>query len=209
MRALSSRNDEPEKASRPFDAQRDGFILGEGGAMLVLEDLEHAKARGARIYAELVGYGATNDAYHETAPAEGGEGLARAMQIALKKADLSPREVDYVNAHGTSTPYNDRLETEAIKAVFGPGAYDVAISSTKSMTGHLMGAAGAFESIACIKAITDGVIPPTINYEFPDPTCDLDYVPNEARRRKVEIALSNSLGFGGHNGSLLFAAYRA
>jgi 3-oxoacyl-[acyl-carrier-protein] synthase II len=208
MRALSSRNDEPEKASRPFDAQRDGFILGEGGAMLVLEDLEHAKARGARIYAELVGYGATNDAYHETAPAEGGEGLARAMQIALKKADLSPREVDYVNAHGTSTPYNDRLETEAIKAVFGPGAYDVAISSTKSMTGHLMGAAGAFESIACIKAITDGVIPPTINYEFPDPTCDLDYVPNEARRRKVEIALSNSLGFGGHNGSLLFAAYR-
>ena len=208
MRALSSRNDEPERASRPFDAQRDGFIVGEGGGIIVLEELEHARARGARIYAELVGYGATNDAYHVTAPSEGGEGLARAMTIALRKAGVSPRDVDYINAHGTSTPYNDRLETEAIKAVFGPAAYDVAISSTKSMTGHLFGAAGVVEAIACIKAINEGVIPPTINYEFPDPACDLDYVPNESRRRNVDLALSNSLGFGGHNGTLALARYR-
>ena len=208
MRALSTCNDQPEKASRPFDAQRDGFVLGEAGGMMVLESLEHARARGARIRAELVGYGATADAYHVSAPSEGGEGAARAIQMALRQADLQPRDVDYINAHGTSTPYNDRAETEAIKSVFGPSAYDLAVSSTKSVTGHLMGAAGAVEAIVCVKAIEDGVIPPTINYEYPDPTCDLDYVPNEARRRDVEVALSNSLGFGGHNSTLLLAKFR-
>jgi 3-oxoacyl-[acyl-carrier-protein] synthase II len=208
MRALSTRNDEPLRASRPFDAQRDGFVIGEGGGMVVLESLEHAQARGARIYAELVGYGATGDAYHVSAPSEGGEGAARAMNIALRKANLSPRDVDYINAHGTSTPYNDRAETDAIKAAFGPAAYDVAVSSTKSVTGHLMGAAGAVELIACIKAINLGIIPPTVNYEYPDPACDLDYVPNQARQRKVEVALSNSLGFGGHNSTLVVAAFR-
>jgi 3-oxoacyl-[acyl-carrier-protein] synthase II len=208
MRALSTRNDEPLRASRPFDAQRDGFVIGEGGGMVVLESLEHARARGARIYAELVGYGATGDAYHVSAPSEGGEGAARAMNIALRKADLSPRDVDYINAHGTSTPYNDRAETDAIKAAFGPAAYDVAVSSTKSVTGHLMGAAGAVELIACIKAITLGILPPTVNYEYPDPACDLDYVPNRARQRKVDVALSNSLGFGGHNSTLVVAAFR-
>jgi 3-oxoacyl-[acyl-carrier-protein] synthase II len=208
MRALSTRNDEPQKASRPFDAERDGFIIAEGGGMLVLESLEHAKERGAQIHAELVGYGATADAYHVSAPPEGGEGAARAMKLALDRAKVSPRDVDYINAHGTSTPQNDRAETDAIKSVFGPAAYDVAVSSTKSVTGHMMGAAGAVEAIACIKAITDGVIPPTTNYEFPDPACDLDYVPNDARPRKVEVALSNSLGFGGHNSTLVLAAFQ-
>ena len=208
MRALSTCNDQPEKASRPFDAQRDGFIIGEGGGMLVLESLEHARARGARIRAELAGYGATADAYHVSAPSEGGEGAARAMRIALERARVQPRDVDYINAHGTSTPYNDRAETESIKTVFGSAAYDVPVSSTKSVTGHLMGAAGAVEAIACIKAIEDGVVPPTMNYEFPDPTCDLDYVPNEARRRPVAAVLSNSLGFGGHNSTLLLTAFR-
>ena len=208
MRALSTCNDQPEKASRPFDTQRDGFVIGEGGGMLVLESLEHARARGARIRAELAGYGATADAYHVSAPSEGGEGAARAMRIALERAGVQPRDVDYINAHGTSTPYNDRAETESIKTVFGSAAYDVPVSSTKSVTGHLMGAAGAVEAIACIKAIEDGVVPPTMNYEFPDPTCDLDYVPNEARRRPVEAVLSNSLGFGGHNSTLLLTAFR-
>ncbi len=208
MKALSTCNDQPEKASRPFDAQRDGFVLGEGGAMLVLESLEHARERGARIHAELVGYGATDDAFHMTAPCADGDGLARSMQMALRKAGLGPRDVDYINAHGTSTPLNDLAESEAIKAVFGAAAYDVPVSSTKSMTGHMMGAGGAAEAIACIKAIQEDLIPPTINYEYPDPACDLDYVPNEARKRNVEVALSNSAGFGGHNSTLLIAQFR-
>lgn len=207
MRALSARNDEPEKASRPFDAERDGFVLAEGAGMIVLESLEHARERGARIYAELIGYGATADAYHMSAVAEGGEGAARAMQIALEKAGLSPRDVDYINAHATSTPNGDLAETRAIKDVFGPAAYDIPISSTKSVTGHLIGAAGVVESIVCVKTINEGIIPPTINYEFPDPCCDLDYVPNEARQRPVTIALSNSFGFGGHNSALVLAAF--
>ena len=205
--ALSSRNDEPEKASRPFDAKRDGFVAAEGGAVLVLESLEHARARGARIYAELIGYGATGDAFHITAPPEGGEGAARAMRMALRKAGLAPTEVDYINAHGTSTPLNDRAETQAVKDVFGEHAYRLAISSTKSMTGHLLGAAGSLEAMVCVKAIEQGIIPPTINYEYPDADCDLDYTPNVARRRRVDVALSNSLGFGGHNSCLIFRRY--
>ena len=207
MRALSTRNDEPWRASRPFDADRDGFVMAEGAAILILESLSHALARGARIYAEVSGYGATGDAYHITAPAEGGEGAARAMKIALKKGGLAPEDVTYINAHGTSTPMNDRLETMAIKLVFGSHAQDVAVSSTKSMTGHLLGAAGAVEAMVCTKAIYHSIIPPTINYETPDPECDLDYVPNTAREVKVRAALSNSLGFGGHNATLLFTAY--
>lgn len=206
-RALSTRNDEPERASRPFDAQRDGFVMGEGAGVLVLESLSFARSRGARIYAEVVGYGATGDAHHITAPAEGGEGLARAIRRALQKADLGPEDVDYVNAHGTSTPHGDKMETLALKSVFGDRAGRIPVSSTKSMTGHLMGAAGAVESIVCVKAIVEGVIPPTINYEHPDPECDLDYVPNVARRQTVRVALNNSLGFGGHNCSLVFARY--
>lgn len=206
--ALSTRNDDPARASRPFDAGRDGFVAGEGGAVLVLENLEHAKARGARIYAELIGYGATGDAYHITAPPEGGEGAARAMRMALRKAGIAPEEVDYINAHGTSTPLNDRAETQAIKSVFGDHAYRIAVSSTKSMTGHLLGAAGALEAMVCVKAIDSGTIPPTINYETPDPDCDLDYVPNVARERPVEVAMTNSLGFGGHNCTLIFRRYR-
>ncbi|MHB0870333.1 MAG: beta-ketoacyl-ACP synthase II [Chloroflexota bacterium] len=207
MRALSTRNAEPERASRPFDSERDGFVMAEGGAVLVLESLTHALERGARIYAELKGYGATGDAYHITAPAEGGEGAMRAMSIALRKAGLAPEDVDYINAHGTSTPLNDKLESMAIRNLFGPRAYDVAISSTKSMTGHLLGAAGAVEAMVCIKAIVHSVMPPTINYENPDPECDLDYVPNVARETKVRAAMSNSLGFGGHNATLLFTAF--
>jgi 3-oxoacyl-[acyl-carrier-protein] synthase II len=203
MRALSERNDEPERASRPFDAERDGFVMGEGAGIMVLEDLDYARARGARIYAELLGYGATDDAYHITAPSEGGEGAARAMRMALRKARLAPHEIDYINAHGTSTPLNDKLETQALKAVFGPAAYDIPVSSTKSMTGHLLGAAGAVEAIICVLAVRDGRIPPTINYEHPDPDCDLDYVPNVARERRVDVALTNSLGFGGHNTTLI------
>ncbi|MCC6178492.1 MAG: beta-ketoacyl-ACP synthase II [Chloroflexi bacterium] len=208
MRALSIRNDEPERASRPFDAGRDGFVMGEGGAMLVLESLEHALARGARIHAELVGYGATADAHHVSAPSEEGEGAARAMRIALTKAGLSPRDIDYVNAHATSTPLGDRSETAAIKLAFGSAAQDVPVSSTKSMTGHLLGSAACVEAIACIKAIQDGIVPPTINLDTPDPSCDLDYVPNQARKRQVNAALSNAFGFGGHNSALIFTAFR-
>ena len=204
---LSTRNDEPQRASRPFDAERDGFVAAEGGAVLILESLEHARARGARIYAEMVGYGATADAFHITAPPEGGEGAARSMRMALRKAEVAPEEVDYINAHGTSTPLNDKAETAAIKEVFGEHAYRLAISSTKSMTGHLLGAAGALEAMVCVKAITEGVIPPTINYEHPDPACDLDYTPNVARRQTVNVALSNSLGFGGHNSTLVFRRF--
>lgn len=206
-RALSTRNDEPERASRPFDALRDGFVMGEGGAILILEALEHALRRDAPILAEVVGYGATADANHITAPAPGGEGAARSMRLALAQAGLAPEEVDYLNAHGTSTPLNDVAETQAIKTVFGEHAYRLAISSTKSMVGHLLGAAGAIEAIACIQTILTGIIHPTINYEVPDPECDLDYVPNVARRAEVRVALSNSLGFGGHNVSLVFARY--
>lgn len=207
-RALSTRNDEPKKASRPFDAQRDGFIMGEGAGVIILESLSHAKRRGARIYAELVGFGMSDDAHHITAPAPNGAGAAMAMTLALRDANLQPDEVDYINAHGTSTPFNDRTETEAIKSVFGDHAYRVPISATKSMIGHLLGASGAAELIASIKSIEDSVLHPTINYQFPDPECDLDYVPNEARRAEVEVALSNSFGFGGHNASLVIRKFR-
>ncbi|RLC93747.1 MAG: beta-ketoacyl-[acyl-carrier-protein] synthase II [Chloroflexi bacterium] len=205
--ALSRRNDEPQKASRPFDAERDGFVMGEGGAVLVLESLRYALKRGAHILAEVLGYGATSDAYHITQPASGGEGGAKAMQMALKKAGISPEEVDYINAHGTSTPLNDRAETMAIKSVFGEHAYRLPISSTKSMMGHLIGAAGAIEAIVCVLAIQHGVIPPTINLTNPDPDCDLDYVPNIPRRQRVRTALSNSFGFGGHNSVLVLREY--
>jgi 3-oxoacyl-[acyl-carrier-protein] synthase II len=202
MKALSERNDSPETASRPFDATRDGFVMGEGGAVVVLEELEHAKARGAKIYAEIVGYGATGDAYHLTAPAPDGEGAQRAMKRAMQDAGLALADVDYINAHGTSTPANDLNETRAIKAVFGEHARKLSVSSTKSMTGHMLGAAGSVEFILCALAIRDGQIPPTINYQTPDPELDLDYTPNEARSRTVDVALSNSFGFGGHNVSL-------
>ncbi len=207
MRALSRRNDAPEQASRPFDANRDGFVLGEGGAIVVLERLDSARARGAEPLAEMVGYAATADAAHITIPAEQGRGAALAMARALHKAGLRPDDVDYINAHGTSTPLNDRLETAAIKQVFGQHAHRLAISSTKSMTGHLLGAAGALEAIACIMAIGEGRIPPTINYQTPDPDCDLDYVPNVARTMPVRVAMSNAFGFGGHNVTLIFKAY--
>jgi 3-oxoacyl-[acyl-carrier-protein] synthase II len=204
MGAVSTRNDEPERASRPFDAGRDGFVMGEGAGVLVLESLEHARQRGARIYCELVGYGATADAYHITAPDETGQGAAWAMERALHSAGLAPEEVDYVNAHGTSTLLNDRVESQAIRTVFGPHADRLSVSSTKSMLGHLMGAAGAVEAIACIKSLESGWVHPTINYETPDPECDLDYVPNQARRLESRVVLSNSFGFGGHNGCLIF-----
>ncbi len=208
MRALSTRNDEPTKASRPFDKDRDGFVMAEAGGMIMLESLEHAQARGATIHAELVGYGLSADAYHVSAPAEDGEGAARAMRMALRKSGLSTRDIGYINAHATSTPLGDRSETNGIKAVFGPAAYDLAVSSTKSMTGHLLGAAGVVEAIVCVKAIQDGMLPPTINLDNPDPACDLDYVPNVARERPLEIAMSNSFGFGGHNSSLILKAFR-
>ena len=201
MRALSRRNAEPERASRPFDAERDGFVLSEAAGVLILEDLAHAVKRGAHIYAEITGYGSTADAYHITAPSENGEGAARAMQMALSKANLLPGDVDYINAHGTSTQHNDRTETVAIRTVFGEHLPPV--SSTKSMTGHLIGASGAVETIICIKTILDGCLPPTINYEHPDPECDLDYVPNMARRHRVNAALTNSFGFGGHNTTIV------
>ena len=203
-KTLSTRNDEPERASRPFDAERDGFVMADGAGALVLEEYEHAKARGAHIYAELAGYGATADAYHITAPDPAAEAPAAAMRQALAEADLKPEDVGYINAHGTSTALNDEFETAAIKKVFGKAAYDLAVSSTKSMTGHLLGAAGGVEAIVCALVIERQVIPPTINYENPDPKCDLDYVPNQAREAKVNAALSNSLGFGGHNAVLAF-----
>ncbi len=205
--ALSKRNDDPPGASRPFDAQRDGFIIGEGAGILVLEELEFARARGARILAEMAGYGATADAHHITQPAEGGEGGARAMTIALKKACLRPGEVDYINAHGTSTPLNDKFETMAMKSVFGEDAYKIPISSTKSMTGHLIGAAGALEALVSVLAITESVCPPTINLENPDPDCDLDYTPHTPRRGRINVTLSNSFGFGGHNTCLVFRRF--
>jgi 3-oxoacyl-[acyl-carrier-protein] synthase II len=201
MRALSRRNDEPGRASRPFDAERDGFVLAEAAGILVLESLEHAVKRDAHIYAEVSGYGSTADAYHITAPSEGGEGAARAMRAAIRQAGLKPADVDYINAHGTSTPHNDRTESRAIRSVFGDRVPPV--SSTKSMTGHLIGASGAVEAIICIKTILEGCLPPTINYECPDPDCDLDYVPNVARPKRVNAAMSNSLGFGGHNTALV------
>ncbi len=209
MKAMSTRNDEPTKASRPFDADRDGFVCGEGGGLLVLESLEHAVRRDARIYAEVVGYGMTGDAHHMTAPDPEGDGAARAMGAALRDAGLGASAVGYINAHGTSTPYNDKFETLAIKRVFGEHARKLAVSSTKSMTGHLLGAAGGIEAIATALAIHYGILPPTMNYEKPDPDCDLDYIPNQARKQDVEVALSNAFGFGGTNATLVFQKYRA
>jgi 3-oxoacyl-[acyl-carrier-protein] synthase II len=207
LRALSTRNSQPRLASRPFDAERDGFVLSEGAATLMLEDLTFAQRRGANILAEITGYGVSSDAYHITQPAEGGEGAAKAMQIALNKAGLATTGIDYINAHGSSTPLNDKMETKAIKAVFGETAYHIPISSTKSMMGHLLGGAGAVEAAICVMVIQHGIIPPTINLTHPDPECDLDYVPNVARQAKVTTALSNSFGFGGHNSVLLFQQY--
>jgi len=207
LKAISTRNSEPQLASRPFDAERDGFVISEGAGILVLENLAHAQERGADILAEIIAYGASADAYHITQPDENGEGAARAMQIALDKAGLKPNEVDYINAHGTSTPLNDKVETMAIKTAFGDHAYKIPISSTKSMIGHLIGGAGAVEAAICIMVIQNGVIPPTINLTHPDPECDLDYVPNVARRAKVTTVLSNSFGFGGHNSVLVFREY--
>src|SRR5438477_4503588 len=207
MRALSRRNDEPHRASRPFDAQRDGFVLAEAAGVLVLENLEHASKRDAHIYAEIAGYGSTADAYHITAPSEGGEGAARAMRLAIQRAGLETGDIGYINAHGTSTLHNDRTESQAIRAVFGEHAPPV--SSTKSMTGHLIGASGAVEAIICIKTILEGCLPPTINYEQPDPDCDLDYVPNVARAKPINATLSNSLGFGGHNTALVVSRFEA
>ena len=207
MRALSTRNDEPQRASRPFDKDRDGFIMGEGAGVIILEELTFAQRRGAPIYAELVGYGMSADAFHITAPSEDGDGGMRVMDLALKRAGIAPDRVDYINAHGTSTPYNDKLETLAIKRLFGDHARKLAISSTKSMTGHLLGAAGGLEGGITALAVKHQMIPPTINYETPDPECDLDYVPNHKRAAKIEYALSNSFGFGGTNGALLFKRY--
>lgn len=207
MRALSTRNDAPEKASRPFDRDRDGFVMGEGAGILVLESLENAQRRNARIYAEIVGYGMTGDAFHITAPSEDGDGAIRVMQVTIQDAGISPREVNYINAHGTSTPFNDRAETMAIKKVFGDHAKKLAVSSTKSMTGHLLGAAGGLESAILALAIHNQMAPPTINLDHPDPECDLDYVPHRSRKMEIRYALSNSFGFGGTNGALLFKRY--
>lgn len=207
LKALSTRNDAPERASRPFERDRDGFVMAEGSAILIVESEPHALARGANIFAELAGYGSTADAHHMTAPAPGGEGAARAMMLALRSAGLRPEDVDYINAHGTSTEMNDKYETMAIHTIFGEHARRLMVSSTKSMTGHLLGAAGAVELVASIFAIMNGIVPPTINYENSDPACDLDYVPNQARRADVRIALSNSLGFGGHNVCLAVRRY--
>jgi 3-oxoacyl-[acyl-carrier-protein] synthase II len=206
MRALSLRNNEPERASRPFDKDRNGFVMGEGAGVIILEEYEHAKKRGAKIYCELAGYGLTADAYHMSAPMPEGEGAARCMHMAMKHAKVNPEEVDYINAHGTSTPIGDICETKAVKHAFGARAKDMAVSSTKSMTGHLLGAAGAVEMAACVLALRDGILPPTINLDNPDPECDLDYVPNKAREKKVKVAISNSFGFGGHNSSVLIKA---
>jgi 3-oxoacyl-[acyl-carrier-protein] synthase II len=204
MKALSTRNDEPERASRPFDKERDGFIVGEGAGVLILEEREQALKRGAKIYAEVIGYAANGDAHHMTAPSPDGEGAARCMRLALKDAGVAPSDIDYINAHGTSTEYNDANETTAIKTVFGEQAARLAVSSTKSMTGHLLGAAGAVEGVYSVLALHHGVLPPTINYEIPDPACDLDYVPNTARKADIEVALSNSFGFGGTNACAIF-----
>jgi 3-oxoacyl-[acyl-carrier-protein] synthase II len=204
MKALSTRNDEPERASRPFDASRDGFVIAEGCGILVLEELEHALKRGAKIYAELIGYGLNADAYHMTAPSPDGEGAARCMELALKDAGILPQQVDYINAHGTSTPLNDVAETKAIKKVFGEHAYKLMVSSTKSMTGHLLGGAGGLEAVLTVMAVYEGIAPPTINLENPDPECDLDYVPNQARKADIRIAMSNAFGFGGTNATLVF-----
>lgn len=207
MGALSTRNEAPEQASRPFDKDRDGFLMGEGAAVLVLESLEHARARGAHILCELTGYGASDDAHHISAPAENGAGAALAMRLALEDAGFKPEEIDYVNAHGTSTVLNDKSETAAIKTVFGEQAYNIPISSTKSMTGHLLGASGALEAVVCAQVLQEGILPPTINYETPDPDCDLDYVPNQARRAQPRHVMSNSFGFGGHNATLIFSRF--
>lgn len=207
MKAMSQRNDDPLHASRPFDADRDGFVMSEGAGVMILEELEHAKKRGANILAEVVGYGATGDAYHITSPDPDGAGAARAIKIALDHAGIRPEEVDYINAHGTSTPLNDKFETKAIKSVLGSHAYKVSISSTKGTTGHGLGAAGGMESIACVKAIQTGIIPPTINYVTPDPDCDLDITPNTAKERNVRIAVNTNLGFGGHNGAIIFKRF--
>jgi 3-oxoacyl-[acyl-carrier-protein] synthase II len=207
LKTLSTRNDAPQKASRPFSKDRDGFVIAEGAVVLVLESLEHALKRGARIMAEIIGYGATADSFHVTAPLETGEGAAKAMQLALKRGNVRPEEIDYINAHGTSTQLNDVMETKAIKTVFGEYAYKVPISSTKSMTGHLIGCAGAIEPAICIMTILNGIMPPTINYDIPDPECDLDYVPNIARPAKVDTALTSSFGFGGHNSVLILRRY--
>jgi 3-oxoacyl-[acyl-carrier-protein] synthase II len=207
MRALSTRNDEPERASRPWDLNRDGFVMGEGAGILILEERDNAMARGARIYCEITGYGMSSDAHHITSPSEDGSGMSRVMQLALKDAGLAPEKIDYINAHGTSTSVGDRTESLAITKVFGEHAHKLAISSTKSMTGHLLGAAGGLESAICALAIRDGILPPTINYETPDPECDLDYVPNQSRQVKIQHALSNSFGFGGTNACLAFSAH--
>lgn len=204
MKALSTKNDQPEKASRPFDVKRDGFVIAEGCGILILEELEHALKRGARIYAEIIGYGMNADAYHMTAPSPEGEGAAECMELALKDAGIKPEQVDYINAHGTGTPLNDVAETKAIKKVFGEHAYKLLVSSTKSMTGHLLGGAGGLEAVLTVLALYEGIVPPTINLEDPDPECDLDYVPNEARKADIKIALSNSFGFGGTNATIVF-----
>jgi len=207
MRALSTRNDDPAAASRPWDAERDGFVMGCGAGVMVLEELEHAQKRGAKIYAELIGFGMSGDAYHMTSPPESGDGAKRCMQASLRDAGLNPEDIDYINAHGTSTPVGDRAETDGVKGCFGDSAYKVAVSSTKSMTGHLLGAAGSVEAIFSILALRDQVAPPTINYENPDPLCDLDYVPNTAREMKIDLAMSNSFGFGGTNGTLILKRF--
>lgn len=209
LKALSTRNDDPATASRPFDKDRDGFVMGEGAGILMLETLDHALARGAKIYAEVAGYGMTDDAFHITQPAEGGEGAARGMRLAIEDAGLKPEDIDYINAHGTSTYFNDKNETSAIKTVFGDHAYKLNISSTKSMTGHLLGAAGAIEAIATVKAVETGIIPPTINIETPDAECDLNYTPNKAVKREIKAAISNTFGFGGHNATVCFKKYEA
>jgi 3-oxoacyl-[acyl-carrier-protein] synthase II len=207
MNALSTRNDEPQRASRPFDKDRDGFVMGEGGAIMILEELEYAQARGATILAEMKGYGTTNDAHHISAPAEHGSGAARCMQMAIDDAGLTTMDIDYINAHGTSTQLNDLNETEAIKTIFGEQAYSIPVSSTKSMTGHIIGGTGAMEAVFCVKAIQDGRIPPTINYETPDPECDLDYVPNTSRSKTLRHVMSNSFGFGGHNATIILSQF--
>lgn len=208
MKALSTRNDEPTKASRPFSADRDGFVMGEGAGILILEELEHAKARGAKIYAEVIGYGETCDAYHITAPADGGEGAARAFKMALKEGNIALEDVTYINAHGTSTPANDRNETAAIKSVFGEHAKDLMVSSTKGATGHGLGAAGGIEAVIIAKAISEGIVPPTINYDNPDAECDLNYVPNKAIEKEINVAMSSSLGFGGHNAVIAMKKFK-